>query len=120
MNLFLVKLKKKKRKKKSDCVDIINEGLSKTEIKIETPVPKAADNGKVSAGHDPQINVAANLDPSKRMKNLRKKLREIEAIEEKITLGELKALEKEQLEKVARKRDVLSEMEQLSVLLKSK
>ncbi|KAJ9584949.1 hypothetical protein L9F63_020708, partial [Diploptera punctata] len=41
-------------------------------------------------------------DPAKRIKNLRKRLREIESIEQKIAAGQQK-LEKEQLDKVARK-----------------
>lgn len=52
-------------------------------------------------------------DPAKRIKNLRKRLREIESIEQKIAAGEQK-LEKDQLDKVARKREVMSEIEQLT------
>jgi partner of Y14 and mago protein len=52
-------------------------------------------------------------DPAKRIKNLRKRLREIESIEQKIAAGEHK-LEKDQIDKVARKNEVMSEIEQLT------
>jgi partner of Y14 and mago protein len=55
-------------------------------------------------------------DPAKRIKNLRKRLREIESIEQKIAAGEQK-LEKDQLDKVARKKEIISEIEQLTCAL---
>lgn len=52
-------------------------------------------------------------DPAKKLRNLKKKLRDIEALEAKLKSGEIPNPEKEQLEKIARKADVLSEIEQL-------
>lgn len=57
------------------------------------------------------------LDPetelAKKLKKLKKKIREIEAIEAKLNSGELKNPEKDQLEKVARKREYLNQIERL-------
>lgn len=58
---------------------------------------------------NPSNNVT--VDPNKRVKNLKKKLKEIEAIEEKKNSGV--KLEKEQLEKLSRRGEVLKEIESL-------
>jgi len=52
-------------------------------------------------------------DPAKKLRNLKKKLRDIEALEEKLTSGQIATPEKEQLDKVARKGDVMREIEAL-------
>ncbi|EEB13792.1 conserved hypothetical protein [Pediculus humanus corporis] len=52
-----------------------------------------------------------SVDPNKRVKNLKKRLREIDAIEEKKNSGV--KLEKEQLEKLLRRDEVLKEIENL-------
>ena len=49
-------------------------------------------------------------DPSRALRNLRKKLRDIEALEEKLVLGKISTPEPEQLEKVARKSEVMEEI----------
>lgn len=58
-----------------------------------------------------QTPVKTETDPAKRLKNLRKKLREIETIEQKATAGV--KLEKDQLDKIARKSEILQEIESL-------
>lgn len=52
-------------------------------------------------------------DPTKKLRNLRKKLRDIEALEAKLDSGEVKNPEPEQLEKVARKAQVEAEIRAL-------
>lgn len=56
------------------------------------------------------------LDPVKRLKNLKKKLREIEALEEKIKTGTLKNPDKEQKEKISRKNEIIKEIEMLDTV----
>lgn len=57
------------------------------------------------------------LDPEtelvKKLKKLKKKIREIEQIEAKLKSGELKNPEKDQIEKVGRKREYLNQIERL-------
>ena len=53
---------------------------------------------------------AAAADPAKKLRNLRKKLRDIEALEVKLSSGEIKSPEPEQLEKVARKAQVVEDI----------
>lgn len=64
------------------------------------------------------VNVATNSaspedDISKQIKKLRKKIRAIETIEEKLKSGELKKPEQDQLDKVARKDCILKQIKQL-------
>lgn len=61
--------------------------------------------------------VAAPVDPVKKLRNLKKKIREIEALETKINSKTIKNPEKDQLEKVARKEEVLAEIAQLESLI---
>lgn len=57
------------------------------------------------------------LDPEtelvKKLKKLKKKIREIEQIEAKLNSGELKNPERDQIEKVGRKREYLNQIERL-------
>ncbi|XP_046737081.1 partner of Y14 and mago isoform X2 [Diprion similis] len=115
--------KKKKKKSKSKAVDVVTEDLGKTTISqsvVENGKPatpkcdkkQATDNTNIIS--NPSDNLPSqNTDPAKRLKNLKKKLREIETLEQKIKSGELKNLEKEMTDKVLRKKDVLKEIEQL-------
>ena len=56
-------------------------------------------------------------DPSRALRNLRKKLRDIEALEEKLVLRKISTPEPEQLEKVARKPDVMEEIAALETIV---
>lgn len=53
------------------------------------------------------------VDTEKRIKGLRKKIREIESLEEKIRSGLLKNPEKEILEKMRRKNEIMNEIKTL-------
>ncbi|XP_047111790.1 partner of Y14 and mago [Schistocerca piceifrons] len=140
--------RKKKKKKKSDNTDEVSEGMEKmhlspgkevtqnnSPVKNTTQTNSCSKNPSQSAktaknssqnsptakseGEPSQQNDTSMKDPGKRLKNLRKRLREIEAIEEKISQGQDKQLEKDQLDKVARKQEVLSEIELLSKVVRS-
>ena len=58
-------------------------------------------------------HVITEIDPAKKLRNLRKKLRDIETLEKKLADGDLKHPEPEQLEKVARKPVMLKEIADL-------
>ncbi|XP_067643463.1 partner of Y14 and mago [Eurosta solidaginis] len=76
-----------------------NEAVAKLANDLEATLKLQADDGQ--------------LDTSKKMKKLRKKLREIETIEQRIKSGELKKPEKDQLDKVKRKKEIIKEIQQL-------
>ncbi|XP_020710307.2 partner of Y14 and mago isoform X2 [Athalia rosae] len=94
--------KKKKKKNNSKPVEAITEELLKSTI---------SENGKQDKNSGSTAN--QSTDPAKRLKNLRKKLREIETLEQKLKGGELKNPEKEILDKISRKSEVEEEIEEL-------
>lgn len=122
--------KKKKRKNKSKAAEAVTEGLSRitiTEPGFSKVVPTQNDktpqcitkqittNNIIKDNPDTTQKTAA--DPEKRLKNLRKKVREIEALEEKIKTGTLKNPDKEILDKVARKIEISKEIKRLETAL---
>lgn len=111
--MILVK-SKKKRSKAGAISDVsqISSTLSKLEVTSNSKgTPKKTSNNQSSATE------SVLQDPSKRLKNLQKKLREIETIEERIRKGNLKNPEKDQLEKIKRKSEIVSEIESLAYIL---
>lgn len=98
--------KKKKKKKAKGTPDgcAAVEQLAATleaEVKIEElPQPAAT---------------AACTDPAKKLRNLRKKLRDIEQLRKRIESGELANPEPEQLEKVARRGEIEAQIEELEL-----
>ncbi|XP_015117052.1 partner of Y14 and mago [Diachasma alloeum] len=108
--------KKKKKKSKSKAVNSLAEDIAKTSI-TELEPSKSQQNAKPGKSQPapPARQDGASLlsDSMKRLKNLRKKLREIETLEGKIKSGEIKNPEKEMTDKVARKKDVLDEIKLL-------
>lgn len=62
------------------------------------------------------LDLNSDEDVQKQLKKLRKKIREIEAIEEKLKSGELKAPEQDQLEKVGRKAEIVKQIAKLETL----
>ena len=78
---------------------------------VKKPVQEAKADAAAPAG-------AGSTDPAKRLKNVKKKLRDIEALEAKLKNGELKNPDKDQLEKIKRKSEVLKEMKDLEKLVK--
>lgn len=53
------------------------------------------------------------VDPAKRLKTLKKKIREIETLELKIKSGDIKNPEKEMRDKILKKTSILKEIKQL-------
>ncbi|KPJ07059.1 Partner of Y14 and mago [Papilio machaon] len=101
---MIINVEKKKKKKKSGVEEAADK-LSKCEIiepKFSTPTPSSN-------------NSTPSSDPAKRLKNLRKKLREIEMLEEKIKSGMLKTPDKDQKEKLSKKNDIVMEIEKLEI-----
>lgn len=60
--------------------------------------------------------VTQDDDIAKKLKKLRKKVREIEAIEAKLETGELKNPEQDQVDKIGRKNQILDELRSLELL----
>ncbi|XP_012227729.2 partner of Y14 and mago isoform X1 [Linepithema humile] len=121
--------KKKRKKNKSKTVEPVTEGLSKitiSEPEFHKEVPTHNDKPLSTTKHTTTNNIIkensntaqkTSVDPQKRLKNLRKKIREIEILEEKIKTGSLKNADKEILDKVARKTEISKEIKRLEAAL---
>lgn len=118
--------KKKKKKNKNKGVANVTEDLAKTTISEQTtsskkqttnekPKPQNTVQPKPNntASSQTQNKQISRADPLKRLKTLRKKVKEIESLEEKIKSGEIKNPDKEMLEKVSRKAEIQREIKQL-------
>jgi len=100
---------KKKKKNKSSVKSGDNE--EKTVVVTSTNQSTTPLAGGAAAGPGP--------DPVKRLRNLKKKLKDIEALEQKVSSGDLKAPDKDQLEKIHRKDEVLDEIDELQGIIES-
>ncbi|OCT92827.1 partner of Y14 and mago [Xenopus laevis] len=106
--------RKEKRKQEKGERDQVEETLQDLEnVNIsQTPVQKhvasAHKNGSASSD-----NPAA--EKAKKIKNLRKKLRQVEELQQKIDCGEIKQPSKEQLEKLSRRKALEEEIEDLEL-----
>lgn len=107
------KSSKKKKKKKSDSpkVDDLTSDVEKLNISISNKSSTTASEN--SAPKSQPITT----DPAKRLRNLKKKIRDINALKQKIESGELANPDKDQLEKIARKGAIESEIEELELEL---
>lgn len=99
--------------------------VTKKPSKATTSVPKkspAAAPAHTSPAVQSVTDALATLDLNnvedvqRQLKKLRKKIREIEAIEEKLNSGDLKQPEQDQLEKVRRKPEILGQIAKLEAL----
>jgi len=122
------KKKKKNKSKGTSNVATVTDNLAKTtiseqssavkkQVKTNNDKPAAtcdksqtSSSDTVAGGTNKQISTA---DPLKRLKQLRKKIREIESLEIKLKNKEIKNPDKEMFDKVARKNEIQEEIKQL-------
>lgn len=120
---------KKKKKNKSQQAIVLTETVAKMTItepegfvkqqKQSSNQPNsnhqtAKNPGKSKVVEDNTLEIEqTKIDAAKRLKNLKKKIKEIEAHEEKIKSGDTKKPEKEVLEKLSRKAEILREIKQI-------
>ena len=118
-------LRKKEKKKQAAAaaatsaaeeVNTVTDSMATTSISTSKGQVKESICGQ-SKGPKTKPNESGSsttaAEPSKKLKNLKKKLRQIEDLEDKIKSGELKNPEKEQLEKVAKKQEIIKEIGEL-------
>ncbi|KYN05301.1 PREDICTED: partner of Y14 and mago [Cyphomyrmex costatus] len=120
--------KRKKKKNKSKSMESVAEGLSKIMISesefhkevlthTDKPLSTAKQTTTNNVTKDNLNTMQKTIDPQKRLKNLRKKIREIEVLEDKIKTGALKNPEKEILDKIRRKIEISKEIKRLETAL---
>lgn len=107
---FKVVSSKKSSKSKS-------KNVSKTPVAVETEKINANKKSSKLKPEDNLTSEEAKTDPVKRLRNLKKKIRQIEELEEKIKTKELPNPSQEQLDKVSRKDDVKKEIEKLELIV---
>lgn len=100
--------KKKKKKKKAkgtpDNAAAVEQLAADLEVEVRIDEPS-----------QPAAAAAASTDPAKKLRNLRKKLRDIEQLRKRIESGELANPEPEQLDKVARQGEIEAQIEELEL-----
>jgi len=105
------KSQKKKAAKKKAAVS----SQAITEVDFALDNTHISNEGKKKTQPSQGQSQPAATDPSKRLRNLKKKLRDIEKLEKQIADGELKNPEPEQLEKIKKKEEILAEINELEL-----
>ena len=103
--------KSKKKKKGSESaastsVSSITTGLANVDI-----------SNSSKTGPDSAATQPTPTDPAKRLRNLKKRLRDIESLEAKMKSGDISSFEPEQKEKVSKKDEVLKEIFALEMVV---
>jgi partner of Y14 and mago protein len=106
--------KSKKKKKSGNQASASQSNTENGVASIEAKMSKACIAEKAPDRNSAGQPVAT--DPAKKLRNLKKKLRDIETLEAKLDSGEITSPEPEQLEKVARKNEVMTEIAALELV----
>ena len=113
------KEKKKQQNATEKTINHVTQSLAETNIssgesdKTRLHIDQS-DNTKTDSSQSGTGGVSKE-EVLKKIRNLRKKLKQIEDLEKRIQSGELKNPEKEQLEKIAKKETIVSEIEDLEL-----
>ena len=112
--------KKSKNQKKNERKKLKKQEIKAKEVGVENKADALpSDMGKMKLEEEkPDESVMSKEALEKKLKNLKKKLRQIEELEKKVSNKEIKELSKEQSDKVSRKKDILDEIEDLELDLK--
>ncbi|CAK9290809.1 unnamed protein product [Gordionus sp. m RMFG-2023] len=109
---------KSKNKKQSDPISTKHIIDSFASLNINS---KTLSNTKHHTKETPAIIKHMDIEAIlKKVRNLKKKLRQIESLKEKLDDGDYKELDKEQMEKIERQNKIEDEIENLENLLESK
>ncbi|XP_017865041.1 PREDICTED: partner of Y14 and mago [Drosophila arizonae] len=92
-----------------------NSKTPNTTNNINNESPKDSELSKLTKTLDKNLTIAEDpeVDLAKQIKKLKKKIREIEQIESKIQSGDSSKLDKDQLEKVKKKPQILNQLKAL-------
>ena len=103
------KRKEKKKLEQSSSADQIAKVLGDTNISEDQS------GSRTQTANQEQDSVMDKAAIEKKIRNLKKKLRQVEDLQARIESGEIEKPEKEQLEKVAKKDSILDEIEDLEL-----
>ena len=91
----------------------LEAAIESTTLSETQTVPKQEVKEATSSGQGNSSSVVQ--EPQKRLRNLRKKLKQIEELQGKLDSGAISELTKEQREKVEKKQTILEEIEDLEL-----
>ncbi|XP_072349841.1 partner of Y14 and mago isoform X2 [Scyliorhinus torazame] len=105
--------RKEKRKQQQECdgtaeADELSQTLQKTTIGGSSGSSPNSQAAALQGDHD-------GVEKAKKVKNLKKKLRQINELQQKLDSGEIKEATKEQLEKLSRRELLVEELEGLEL-----
>ncbi|XP_032994708.1 partner of Y14 and mago isoform X1 [Lacerta agilis] len=116
------KEKRKQQHEKGDRdTDDLIQSLEKTTLSV---TPGSSGDAKLAvpdgstrppAGSGDSSSATANLEKNKKIKNVKKKLRQVEELQARIDSGEIKQPTKEQMDKLARRKALEEELEDLEL-----
>lgn len=115
------KKKKKKSKPETEVKEVTGKlaGFTIQEPNFGVPTRASKEPSATPVESNSGIAVPSNTsDPAKRLKTLKKKLKDIETLEAKVKSGELKNPDKDQTEKIKRKKEVMKEIKEIENLIK--
>ena len=109
-----MRIKEKQKRKKTKNVEEVTKQVQKIKLKDDTKVKTTKSKAEKAQKQKEQAIVNnQETDPVKRLRNLKKRLREIEQLEEKLNNQLIPKPEPEQLAKVQRKNDLLMQINEL-------
>ncbi|XP_067881043.1 partner of Y14 and mago-like isoform X3 [Heterodontus francisci] len=109
----LKRKEKRKQQQESDCTaeaDELSQTLQKTTIGGGSGSSPTSQAAALQGDRD-------GVEKAKKVKNLKKKLRQIDELQQKLDSGEIKQATKEQLEKLSRRKLLVEELEGLELSL---
>lgn len=112
----LKRKEKRRQQQEKGEAEALSRTLDKVSLGETAQVPSAPQGSRPAptAASD-QPDSTATTEKAKKIKNLKKKLRQVEELQQRIQAGEISQPSKEQLEKLARRRALEEELEDLEL-----
>ncbi|XP_044084874.1 partner of Y14 and mago isoform X1 [Neovison vison] len=112
----LKRKEKRRQQQEKGEAEALSRTLDKVSLGETAQVPTAPQGSRAAptAASD-QSDSAVTTEKAKKIKNLKKKLRQVEELQQRIQAGEISQPSKEQLEKLARRRALEEELEDLEL-----
>ncbi|XP_031539283.1 partner of Y14 and mago isoform X2 [Vicugna pacos] len=112
----LKRKEKRRQQQEKGEAEALSRTLEKVSLGESAQVPSAPQASRAAPTAAPdQPDPAAATEKAKKIKNLKKKLRQVEELQQRIQAGEISQPSKEQLEKLARRRALEEELEDLEL-----
>ncbi|GAB5573908.1 partner of Y14 and mago [Prionailurus iriomotensis] len=112
----LKRKEKRRQQQEKGEAEALSRTLDKVSLGETAPLPSAPQGSRAApAAASDQPDSAVTTEKAKKIKNLKKKLRQVEELQQRIQAGEISQPSKEQLEKLARRRALEEELEDLEL-----